>query len=170
MPEIDFRAVTKKDLPMLKRWIATPHWQAWWGDPEREAAEIGASLDDDAVEPMIAEKAGKPVAYVQTYDPHLEDDHPYQDQPFGSIGIDLSIGEAADLNKGLGTQILKALAGVLFDEGVPRLIIDPHPENAAAIRCYEKAGFVAFDTRNTLYGPALMMARDNPDLAEPEGA
>lgn len=169
MPDIEFRAVTKKDLPLLKRWIATPHWQAWWGDPEREAAEIAASLEDDAVEPMIAERGGKPVAYVQTYDPHLEDGHPYQDQPFGTIGIDLSIGEASDLNKGLGTEILTTLAALLFEEGVPRLIIDPHPDNAAAIRCYEKAGFVAFGTRETVYGPAVMMARDNPDFSGPDG-
>jgi aminoglycoside 6'-N-acetyltransferase len=166
MSDIEFRSVTRKDLPMLERWIAQPHWQAWWGDDAaREAAEIAASLDNEAVEPMIAERGGKPVAYVQTYDPHLEDDHPYQDQPFGTVGIDLSIGEPADLHKGLGTQILLTLAGILFEEGVPRLIIDPHPDNAAAIRCYEKSGFVAFGTRNTVYGQALMMARDNPDFA-----
>ena len=169
MPDIEFRAVTKKDLPMLERWIAQPHWQVWWGDDaEREAAEIAASLDNEAVEPMIAERGGKPIAYVQTYDPHLEDDHPYQDQPFGTIGIDLSIGEPSDLHKGLGTQILLTLADLLFEEGVPRLIIDPHPNNPAAIRCYEKAGFVAFDTRETIYGRAIMMARDNPEFAGPD--
>jgi aminoglycoside 6'-N-acetyltransferase len=29
-----------------------------------------------------------------------------------------------------------------------------------ALRAYEKAGFKAFDTRTTIYGTALMMARD----------
>lgn len=168
MPDIDFRAATSKDLPLLKRWIAQPHWQAWWGEPDNEIADITASLDDDAVEPMIAEMDGKPVAYVQTYDPHMEDGHPYQDQPFGTIGIDLSIGEASDLGKGLGTQILTELAELLFEEGVPRLIIDPHPDNGAAIRAYEKAGFVAFDRRETVYGPAILMALDNPDFTGPD--
>lgn len=168
MNDIDFRAVTKKDASLLRRWITSSHWQEWWGEPQTEVAEILSHLESDSVEPMIAELDGKPVAYVQTYDPHMEDDHPYQDQPFGTLGIDISIGEASDLDKGLGTDILVALAEVLFDEGAIRLIIDPDPSNKRAIRCYEKAGFIAFDTRTSIYGPALMMALDNPEIFEDE--
>lgn len=165
--DYEFRAVTGKDAALLKRWVAAPHWQAWWdGDPEVEVAGILDDLQSDSVEPMIAELDGKPIAYVQTYDPHLEDDHPYQDQPFGTIGIDIAIGEAANLHKGHGPAILAALADILFDEGAARLILDPHPDNKAAIRAYEKAGFAGFDTRTTEYGPALMMALDNPDFME----
>ena len=163
MGEISFRSVTKKDETLLKRWVATPHWQEWWDAPDVAVAEILGHLESDSVEPMIAELDGKPVAYVQTYDPHMEDDHPYQDQLFGTLGIDISIGEASDLNKGLGTEILQALAELLFKEGASRLIIDPHPDNKQAIRCYEKAGFVALDTRTSAYGPALMMALNNPE-------
>ena len=163
MGEITFRSVTKNDKALLKRWIATPHWQEWWDAPDAAVAEILGYLESDSVEPMIAELDGKPVAYVQTYDPHMEDEHPYQDQPFGTLGIDISIGEASDLNKGLGTEILNELSALLFEEGAMRLIIDPHPENKRAIRAYEKAGFVAFDTRTSEYAPALMMALDNPE-------
>lgn len=168
MPDIEFRAATSKDLPLLKRWVAQPHWQEWWDDPDAAVAEIMGHLDSDSVEPMIAELGGKPVAYVQTYDPHMEDEHPYQDQPFGTIGIDLSIGEVSDLGKGLGVEILAALNELLFEEGAVRLIIDPHPDNKRAIRCYEKAGFVAFDRRETVYGPAILMALDNPEYDAPE--
>ena len=157
-----------KDAALLKRWISSPHWQKWWGDPKEALAEILGNLESDAVEPMIAELNGRPIAYVQTYDPHMEDGHPYQDQPFGTIGIDISVGEATDLNQGHGSAILMALAGLLFEEGALRLIIDPDPSNAAAIRAYEKAGFAAFDTRTSEYGPALMMALDNPDMTEAE--
>ena len=163
MSEITFRSVTKKDEALVKRWIATPHWQEWWDSADEAVAEILGHLESDSVEPMIAELDGKAVAYVQTYDPHMEDDHPYQDQPFGTLGIDISIGVASDLNKGLGTAILTELSALLFEEGAMRLIIDPHPENKRAIRAYEKAGFVAFDTRTSEYGPALMMALDNPE-------
>lgn len=166
---IEFRTVTKKDRALLKRWIAQPHWQEWWDEPDEAVAEILDHLESDSVEPMIVEIDGKPVAYCQTYDPHLEDDHPYRDQPFGTLGIDISIGEAADLGKGLGVAILTALSEMLFEEGAIRLIIDPHPDNSRAIRAYEKAGFVAFDTRTSEYGPALMMALDNPEFAGPDG-
>ncbi len=161
-----FRAVEKRDLSMLKVWIAEPHWQEWWGNADEALDEIQAAMEEDSTEPMIVELYGKPVAYVQTYDPHLEEGHPYQDQPFGTLGIDISIGEAADLGQGHGNKIITALAAILFGEGVPRLVIDPDPSNLRAIKSYEKAGFVAFDTRTSEYGPALMMALDNPEFAD----
>ncbi|NJR13768.1 MAG: acetyltransferase [Phyllobacteriaceae bacterium] len=164
MAAYDFRAVTAKDLPLLKRWAGQPHWQQWWGQADETLAEISAAINDEATEPMIALLGTRPIAYVQTYDPHLEDGHPYQDQPFGTLGLDISIGDAADLGHGHGSAIIAALANLLFEEGAPRLVIDPDPANARAIAAYEKAGFAAFDTRTTIYGPALMMALDNPEF------
>jgi aminoglycoside 6'-N-acetyltransferase len=37
--------------------------------------------------------------------------------------------------------------------------VDPDPENARAIRAYEKAGFVPGKVQNTEWGPALLMTR-----------
>lgn len=155
-----FRAVTERDLPLLRRWLDEPHVREWWGDPDEGIAEIRQAMEEVSVEPLIVELANRPIAYLQSYDPHLEDDHPYADQPFGTLGIDISIGEPDLLGKGHGSAIVAQFAEQLFEEGAPRLIIDPHPTNIRAIRAYEKAGFTAFDTRTTIYGPALMMARD----------
>ncbi len=117
-------------------------------------------IDSISVEPLIIELDGKPIGYLQSYDPHLEDDHPYQDQPFGTLGVDLSIGRPELVGVGHGSAILRQFVDELFAEGTPRVIIDPDPANTRAIRAYEKAGFRAFDTRSSVYGPALMMARD----------
>ncbi|MCU0831755.1 MAG: acetyltransferase [Rhizobiaceae bacterium] len=162
---ISFRSVEPRDMALIRRWAAQPHWLEWWGAADKTVSEIGAAMDEDSTEPMIALLGNRPVAYVQTYDPHLEEAHPYQDQPFGTLGLDISIGDAADLGQGLGTAIILALAGMLFEEGVPRLIIDPDPANLRAIRAYEKAGFMRFDERASEFGPALMMAKDNPEFA-----
>jgi aminoglycoside 6'-N-acetyltransferase len=51
----------------------------------------------------------------------------------------------------------------LFREGAPRVIVDPDPANGRAIRAYEKAGFTHFDSRTTIYGSAVMMARNATD-------
>ena len=162
-PIYGFRAVTGGDLPMLAEWLAQPHVAEWWGDAEKGVAEIRQAMNEVSVEPLIVELDGRPIAYLQSYDPHLEDGHPYQDQPFGTLGIDLSIGEAELLGQGHGSAILRQFAEQLFAEGAPRLIIDPEPRNARAIRAYEKAGFRHFDTRTTIYGPTHMMARDAED-------
>lgn len=153
-----FRSVVEDDLPMIRAWITAPHAAPWWGDPDREIAEIREHIDSISVEPIIVELDGKPIAYLQSYDPHLEEDHPYQDQPFGTMGLDLTIGEAELTGMGHGSALLRQFVTELFDEGAPRVIVDPDPANARAIGAYEKAGFRAFDTRTTIYGTALMMA------------
>lgn len=156
----DFRPVTEKDLPMIAGWLAEPHVAEWWDDPETEIAGIREHIDSISVEPLIVELDGKPIAYLQSYDPHLEDDHPYADQPFGTLGIDLSIGRPELIGLGHGSAIVRQFVEQLFDEGVPRVIIDPDPANVRAIRAYEKAGFQAIDRRQSVYGDVVLMAID----------
>jgi aminoglycoside 6'-N-acetyltransferase len=156
----DFRPVTKADLPMIARWLAEPHVAEWWDDPQTEIAAIREHIDSVSVEPLIVELDGRPIAYLQTYDPHLEEGHPYADQPFGTLGIDLSIGVPDLVGIGHGSAIVRQFAAELFEEGAPRVIIDPHPKNGRAIRAYEKAGFQPIGRRNSEYGEALLMALD----------
>lgn len=157
-----FRPLTKKDLPLVRKWLETPHVGEWWGDLGEGLAEIRENIDSDSVEPLIVELDGRPIAYLQSYDPHLEDDHPYADQPFGTLGLDLSIGIAELVGIGHGSAMLAQFAAELFDEGAPRLIIDPHPDNLRAIRACEKAGFIKLGLRDSIYGPAMLMVMDNP--------
>jgi aminoglycoside 6'-N-acetyltransferase len=160
----DFRPVTEADFPLLAGWLAAPHVAEWWTDGvEASLAEIGEAMDGIDTEPLMVELSGKPIAYLQSYDPHLEDDHPYRDQPFGTLGIDLSIGPAELVGIGHGSAIVKQFVEEVFAEGAPRVIIDPHPDNSRAIRAYEKAGFREIGRRSSVYGDAVLMAVDNPD-------
>lgn len=159
----DFRAVTEADLPMLSAWLAEPHVAEWWNDGQQDPlAEIVEAMASDSTEPLIVELDGTPIGYVQSYDPHLEDDHPYQDQPFGSLGIDVTIGVPELVGIGHGSRLVSAFVEILFEEGCPRVIIDPHPGNKRAIRACEKAGLRSLGERTSRYGAALMMACDAP--------
>lgn len=165
----DFRPVTEADLPMIAGWLAEPHVAEWWDDPEKEIAEIRAHIDSVSVEPLIVELDGSPVAYLQSYDPHLEDDHPYADQPFGTLGIDLSIGPPELVGIGHGSAIVRQFVEELFEEGAPRVIIDPHPDNGRAISAYEKAGFRPIGRRQSEYGDVVLMAVDAAETDTEEG-
>jgi aminoglycoside 6'-N-acetyltransferase len=158
-----FRPVGPDDLPMLARWLDRPDVAEWWEDADDKVAEIREALADPATEPYIVEIEGRPIGYIQCYDPHLEKDHPYRDQPQGTLGIDQFIGEPELVGIGHGSRMVDAFAEMLFRRGAPRIIIDPDPANDRAVRAYEKAGFTPFDSRTTIYGAALMMARDAPD-------
>ena len=165
----DFRPATEKDLPMIAAWLGEPHVAEWWDDPETEIAAIANHIDSISVEPLIVELDGEPIGYLQSYDPHLEDGHPYADQPFGTLGIDLSIGRPELVGIGHGSAIVRQFAEQLFEEGAPRVIIDPHPANERAIRAYEKAGFRAIDRRQSEYGDVVLMAIDAEEGDAQEG-
>ena len=64
------------------------------------------------------------------------------------------------LERGHGPAFIRAFAESLLANGTPRVVIDPDPENLAAIRAYEKAGFTALDIRETGDGPALIMIQE----------
>lgn len=160
-PAIAFRPVTEADFDLLRTWLAAPHVARWWGDDvDASLAEIREAVAEPSTQAFLILLDGRPVGYIQRYDIHGEEDHPYRDQPPGTVGIDLSIGEAELLGKGLGPRIIEAFVETIFADGAPRIVIDPEPDNARAVRAYEKAGFREFDRRTTEFGPAVMMARD----------
>ena len=159
-PRYHFRDVRREDFPLLRRWLAEPHVAKWWGDPDEELQGIEAAMTSAETRPLIVELDGVPVAYLQSYDPHLEPDHLYQDQPAGTLGIDISIGEPDLTGKGHGSAIIRQFCADLFASGASRIVIDPDPQNAQAIRAYGKAGFRFLETRHSIYGPAHFMVLD----------
>ena len=134
-----FRPLSERDLPLVREWLARPHVAEWWsGD---------MWLYDDGTRQYIAELDADPFAYLQVY----------VGQP-GVLGTDQFIGDIANVGRGLGTQLMREVADLVFlDPNVARIQVDPAPDNARAIRCYEKAGFRRDRTITTVDGPALLM-------------
>jgi aminoglycoside 6'-N-acetyltransferase len=153
-----FRPVTEADLPLLRGWREAAHVRQWWGAPDVEEAE--GTLADPRVAMWIVEHDGRPFAYAQDYSPHDWPDHPFAHLPAGSRGIDQYIGEPDMVGRGHGSAFVRLHCERLHDAGAPAIGTDPHPDNARAIRAYEKAGFVVtsqpLDTR---WGRAVLMER-----------
>jgi aminoglycoside 6'-N-acetyltransferase len=151
-----FRAVGPADLPLLQRWRAMPHVIQWWGPPDVEPE--GEKLAEPDVAMWIVEHAGRPFAYAQDYDPHAWAPHPFSHLPPGARGIDQYIGEPDMLDLGHGSAFVHAHVERLFAGGAPAVGTDPHPDNARAIRAYEKAGFsIASGPLETRWGRAVLM-------------
>jgi aminoglycoside 6'-N-acetyltransferase len=141
---ITFTSLSEDHRAMLRQWLMSDHARAWWGETEEELRLIYA-VEDGEHEPFIACVDGEPVAYVQAWWPTRHDNIPWQRGMTSTTrGIDITIGEARNLGKGLGTEIIKAFAEKLFMEGTTRLIIDPDASNARAIAAYRKVGFAPF--------------------------
>ena len=158
MPAYEFRPVTRDDLALLRDWRRRPHVIEWWGDPGVEDAE--ETLADDRVAMWIVAHDGRPFAYAQDYSPHDWPGHPFAHLPPGARGIDQYIGEPDMVGRGHGSAFVRAHCDRLFAAGAPAVGTDPHPDNARAIRAYEKAGFViASAPLDTRWGRAVLMER-----------
>ncbi len=149
---ITFRPVVSSDLAMIRNWMDAPHWQAWWGDPDEECGMIRDMIEGrDTTRPFIFQEDGRDVGYIQfwviadqMFEPWITEAPWMRELPAKAIGVDLSIGRAADLDKGLGSIALGSFVRWLRGEGHTEIFIDPDPANLRAIRCYEKAGFVVW--------------------------
>lgn len=145
-----------------------PHVDRWWGEPSLEPEE--AKLADGRIAMWIVELAGRPFAFAQDYDPHGWEGHPFGHLPPGSRGMDQYIGEPDMLGRGHGSSFVRRHADLLFRAGAPAVGTDPHPDNVAARRAYEKAGFIAVSGPvETRWGRAILMERwrDSQGSASP---
>jgi aminoglycoside 6'-N-acetyltransferase len=155
----EFRPITSADVPLVKRWIAIPHVRRWWHDPIEQFELVSGDLDHPEVAQFIVCTDARPFAYLQCY--HLTAvNKDFGSQPDGTRGLDQFIGEADMLERGHGSAFVREFTNRLFATGTPRVVLDPEPENARAIRAYEKAGFTRDRVVDTPDGPALLMWRD----------
>jgi aminoglycoside 6'-N-acetyltransferase-1b/aminoglycoside 6'-N-acetyltransferase-2 len=165
-PALTLRPMSADDLPLLHDWLRREHVLRWWGDERFDTLESVAAkylpriLAQEKVTPWIAMLGDRPIGYCQAYVVAGDDFWPDETDP-GARGCDQFIGEADLLGHGLGTRIVCALVDALFgDSAVTRIQTDPSPDNARAIRCYEKAGFRRTRPVDTPDGPALLMLRE----------
>lgn len=144
---VTLRAATPADAPLLRRWDEEPH--VVQSDPNDDWNwEVELPRNPDWRELLIAEVAGRPVGFLQIIDPAREDSHYWGAVPANLRAIDIWIGEAADLGKGYGTEMMRlALARCFADPAVTAVLIDPLASNVRAIRFYERLGFRAIGPR-----------------------
>jgi len=159
-PPYVFRPMTTADLPLVRRWLAEPHVAQWWGDTCEQFELVSGDLEVEAMDQFIVATDARPFGYIQCYDPDVWPDNGLGDHPRGTRGIDQFIGELAMVDRGHGSAFIRVFIDRLLASGTPRVITDPDPANARAIRAYEKAGFVRDHEVDTPDGRALLMVRD----------
>lgn len=150
--------LTKADLPLIRRWLHQPHLAHVWNPPDERIGDIAAHMSDAHVAPYLIVENDRPVGYLQTYHANPDEFWAAHDLPRETYGLDLFIGPAELIGRGLGTRAIRLavrhLASLL---DTARLQIDPMPDNVAAIRTYEKAGFRRVGEIETPEGRCLYM-------------
>jgi aminoglycoside 6'-N-acetyltransferase len=154
-----FRDMTADDLPMIRRWLAEPHVREWWGDPAEQYRLVSGDLDEPAMDQYIVFADGRPFGYLQCYDLTAWNCG-FGEQPKGTRGIDLFIGETDMIEQGHGSAMIRAFVDERLKRGAPRVVTDPDPKNSRAMRAYENAGFGRVGMVDTPDGASLLMVRD----------
>jgi aminoglycoside 6'-N-acetyltransferase len=126
---VRLRPLESGDVPELRRIHETPEVAEWWGLPDENFP-----LGDDPSATRFTVLIDGYIAGLIQYGEEREPDYRH-------AWIDLFIDPSLH-GKGFGTDAVSTVARNLIGEhGHHRITIDPAVDNAAAIRCYEKAGF-----------------------------
>ncbi|MET0355866.1 MAG: GNAT family N-acetyltransferase [Cellvibrio sp.] len=160
---ISFRPITESDLQTIHEWVQRPHVSEWWSEPnsledirEEYLPCINGVSTTSAYIVCIDEK---PIGFIQVY--VVKDSGggwwENEDDP-GARGIDQFIADAQNLNRGVGTLMIKTFISQLLKEpNVSKIQTDPSPDNKRAINCYRKVGFHEIGEVITPDGPAMLM-------------
>jgi aminoglycoside 6'-N-acetyltransferase len=161
-----FRAMTRTDLPLIRRWLQTAEVRRWWGDPDEQYDLVSGDLDHPDMDQFIVALDERPFGYIQRY--RLSTwNQGFGDHPPETRGIDQFIGEPELIGHGHGSQFIRQFVDEAFGGGTPRIVTDPDPENGRAVRAYEKAGFERVRLVDTPDGEALLMVRHWCGLSQP---
>jgi aminoglycoside 6'-N-acetyltransferase len=167
------------DHELIVAWRNLPHVREWW-DPDDPPLTVEAAMEEfrEAADPShptvvsIIEHAGTPVGYLQFYPWNGERE--YLDEvgltlPAGAWGLDIFIGEAGLIGKGLGSRTVRLISDHLFaDEGATAVALATEVGNARAQAAYVRAGmrpirqFLDTDVRDGQRVESILMIRDRP--------
>ncbi len=159
MHELKLVPARLEHASLLRHWDEQPHVLA--SDPNDDWEwETELARNPPWREQLIAEWEGKSIGFVQIIDPAEEESH-YWSQgqvkvPPNRRAIDIWIGEANDLGKGLGTQMMRlAIERCFAKPEVEAIWLDPLESNTRAHRFYERLGFEVVGQR--LFGEDLCL-------------
>lgn len=148
--KIKFKKFSATDMPLFLTWSKKPQVKDTWFAGGYESIEkyrekTKGNGYDYAFIIYLDDKA---IGYIQCSDLYAyrtkcsAPQGVFTNEELGTFCLDLFIGEEEYLNKGYGTEIVKAFVAKLFkDFKAKKILIDPACSNQRAIRCYEKAGF-----------------------------
>ncbi len=156
------RPATPADIAMLHRWESAAHVAANLGaDPSWDWA---ADIASPAREILIGEADGRPIGFLEILDPARDETGYWGDIGEDLRALDIWLGEAADLGRGLGTRMMRlALDRCFATPTVAAVLVDPLARNADAIRFYERVGFRPVGPRRLGEDDCLVLRCDRDD-------
>ena len=145
---LKLRHADLKDVGILKRWDKKDHVIASSGNDDFYDWEEEVTRNVPWQQILIAEIDDRPIGVIVIIDPKEEETHYWGGIENNLKALDIWIGEASDLSKGYGTEMMKQALNECFrNENVKAVIVDPLIDNTLAHKFYEKLGFKRIEKR-----------------------
>lgn len=152
MPTFTWRRLTEREFRLLQGWLEQPHVARWWNHETSDEAverDFGAAArGEEPCEDMLIFADGEPVGLIQRY--RLVD-YPedrvelaaHINVPADALGIDYLIGNPERVNRGLGTEMIRAFVARSWSDypDAGCIIVPIVAANRASWRALERAGF-----------------------------
>ncbi len=142
----------QNDKTLLLKWLTNPKLTelAWGEDAPWDIQKIEENFfeEDDNINKVacIIEYENREIGYIQYY---TLDENSYRfnskvpyEKFVDGYGMDLFIGDHELWGKGIGTDVIKAMAGYLTNTlGAKVVCADPEENNKRSVQSFTKAGF-----------------------------
>jgi RimJ/RimL family protein N-acetyltransferase len=143
----ELRPALPADADRISLWMSQPHIQRWWKQDwsvERWAQEIERQAAGEHSVPCVAAVDEEDFGYIELYRVRLDRLAEYYSYDEHDWGVHLAIGDVTRVGRGLGRQLLRALADAVLqaDPACRRVVAEPDIENTPSIRAFGAAGFV----------------------------
>ncbi|MEM7588966.1 MAG: GNAT family N-acetyltransferase [Myxococcota bacterium] len=172
---LDFLPLQQQHLALMHTWLNTPHVNTWWENRPWSVQEIadkyGSQIHKNTgVDGFIIQIHKLPVGFIQRYImpnhlPEVSDAQlkKLQKQMGASdgVGLDMFIGDANWVGKGLGPVVLHQFLQRHVWPKWHVAVADPHHSNTRALSAYTKAGFHSLNHQqvtSSTYKPLPMRA------------
>jgi aminoglycoside 6'-N-acetyltransferase len=141
-PRISLKPATRADFDLIRRWLARPDIQDWWGPVSATEAEVNMAMTSGHAICRLIEADGVPVGYAHAVDATLWGDNLPDDLAPGTWDLDLFVAAEEQRGKGVGQAALALLRDEVFATTLAVAVcVFPSVKNERAVRAYEKAGF-----------------------------
>ena len=161
---VQLRPALPEDRFRMRRWLADPDVQAWWGNAASAEAEITLAMSSEASLCRIIESAGEPIGYAHAVEIGLWGEQQPDGLPGGTWDVDLFIASAEHRDRGAGRTALALLVDEVFATRLAIACCAVVPIRIeAAVRAYEKSGFRWLRIwQDRIDGPCWLMLKERP--------
>jgi len=161
---VSLRPALVEDRFRIRRWLADPGVDAWWGNRASAEAEIGLALESQSALCRMVEANCAPIGYAHALDVGLWSEERPSDLAAGTWHIGYLLGAAQHRDILTAATVLGLLATEVFATTLAVACSSiVSVRNEVAARACERAGFRWRRIwHDPLLGPAWLMLKERP--------